>query len=138
MLEGEPEATYALVAQAVRDAGYGESTLLACRGQLSLDQAVVIAEQHRRSLELDDEVRITAGRGRILVEPSDMPVRVRLPNVPGGFDRRSPFDRRFGDRRQPAADEPVAAERRTGSDRRSGEDRRRPFAKPLGPARGEG
>ena len=135
MLEAEPEATYELVAQAVRDAGYGESTLLACRGSLTVDQAMVIAEQHRQALGLDDEVRITVGHGRIHVEPSDMPVRRRLPNVPGGFDRRSPFDRRFSERRRIAADEPVDAERRAGSDRRSGRDRRRPVVKPLGPAR---
>jgi len=137
MLEGEHEATYERVAQAVRDAGFGESTLLACRGPLGVDQAIVIAEQHRQALELDDEVRITAAYGRIHIEPSDVPVRRRLPSVPGGFDRRSAFDRRFGERRHPAADAPLDAERRHGGDRRSGNERRRPIVKPLGPGRGD-
>ena len=137
MLEGEGEATYESVAQAVRDAGYGESTLLACRGPLTVDQALVIAEQHRQALGLEAEIRISFGRGRIHIQPADMPVRRRQPNVPGGLDRRSVFDRRVEERRQPAADAPLHAERRTGGDRRSGTDRRRPVAKTLGPARGE-
>jgi hypothetical protein len=132
MLEGELEieATYESVAQAVRDAGYGESTLLACRGALGLDQAVTVAEQHRQALGLEEEVRITVGHGRMHVQPSDMPVRRRLPRVPGGLDRRSVFDRRIGERRAPAdgAATPllVHGERRSGTDRRSGADRRKP------------
>jgi hypothetical protein len=129
MLEGEPEleATYETVAQAVRDAGFGESTLLACRGALNVEQAMVLAEQHRQGLGLEDEVRISAGHGRIHVQPSDVPVRRRIPNVPGGHDRRSAFDRRIGERRKPGPGvPPPEGERRSGSDRRSGEDRRRP------------
>jgi hypothetical protein len=136
MLEEEREATYESVAQAVRDAAYGESTLLACRGQLTVDQAIVVAEQHRQALGLEAEIRISFGHGRIHVQPADMPVRRRMPNVPGGLDRRSVFDRRVGERRQPAADAPLSAERRTGRDRRSGADRRRPVVKAPGPARG--
>ena len=131
----EIEATYEDVAQAVRDAGYGESTLLACRGVLTLDQAVVIAEQHRQALGLEEEVRISIGHGRIHIQPADMPVRRRLPNVPGGLDRRSIFDRRIAERRQSAADAPLEGERRSGKDRRSGEDRRRPVPTVFGPVR---
>lgn len=137
MIEDEGEATYESVAQAVRDAGYGESTLLACRGALTVDQAIVVAEQHRQALGLEAEIRISFGHGRIHVQPADMPVRRRLPNVPGGLDRRSVFDRRMAERRQSAADAPLSAERRSGGDRRSGADRRRPAAKPPGPARSE-
>lgn len=131
----EIEATYEDVAQAVRDAGYGESTLLACRGVLTLDQAVVIAEQHRQALGLEEEVRISIGHGRIHIQPADMPVRRRLPNVPGGLDRRSIFDRRIAERRQATADAPLAGERRSGKDRRSGDDRRRPIPTVFGPVR---
>lgn len=128
MLEGqlEIEATYESVAQAVRDAAYGESTLLACRGSLTLAQAVATAEQHLHALELEDEVRITVGHGRVHVQPADMPARRRLPNVPGGLDRRSVFDRRVGERRRVVAAQLPHGERRSGEDRRTGNDRRRP------------
>jgi hypothetical protein len=128
MLESslEIEATYESVAQAVRDAAYGESTLLACSGALSAEQAAAVAEQHCHALELEDEVRVTVGHGRIHVQPADTPARRRLPNVPGGFDRRSAFDRRVGERRKLTAAQLPGGERRSGTDRRTGTDRRRP------------
>jgi hypothetical protein len=123
----EIEATQERVAQAVKDAGFGESTLLACRGELSVDQAAAIARRHRQGLWLEEEVRISVGHGRIYVRPSDVPARRRLPKVADGLDRRSVFDRRIGERRQPAdGTPPLEGERRSGRDRRSGHDRRRP------------
>ncbi|HEY8408253.1 MAG TPA: hypothetical protein VIK66_09760 [Gaiellaceae bacterium] len=128
MLESplEIEASYESVAQAVRDAAYGESTLLACRGALGVEQSVAVAEQHLHALELEDEVRISVGHGRIHVHPADTPARRRLPNVPGGLDRRSVFDRRVGERRKAVAAQLPHGERRSGTDRRTGSDRRRP------------
>ena len=128
----EAEATAERVARAVKNAAHGESTLLACRGSLTVAQTVAIAEQHRRLLALETEVRITIGHGRVHVQPAATPARRRLANLAGGIDRRSVFDRRVGERRTIALDDPIAlaalrehGERRSGCDRRSGSDRRR-------------
>lgn len=136
----EAEATAERIARAVDKAAHGESTLLACRGSLSVSRAVAIAEQHRRLVGLESEIRITAGHGRVHIHPASRPVRRRVLNRPGGFDRRSVFDRRVEERRKIAADDPIAVaairlngERRSGTDRRSGVDRRRgvPRQSPL-------
>lgn len=137
----ETEATAEGVAQAVKNAAHGESTLLACRGSLSAVQAVAIAEYHRRLLRLEKEIRISIGHGRVHVQPADTPARRRLVNVPGGFDRRSVFDRRVVERRKIPVGDPFAlaavrehGERRSGNDRRSGIDRRRASSR-QGPQR---
>jgi len=128
----EAEATAERVARAVRNAAHGESTLLACRGSLNVAQTVAIAEQHRRFLGLESEIRISIGHGRVHVQPAATPARRRLANLPGEYDRRSVFDRRVEERRKTALNDPIAleairehGERRSGRDRRSGIERRR-------------
>jgi hypothetical protein len=132
----EIEATREQIARAVTNAAHGESTLLACRGRLSVREAAALAEQQRLVWRLESAVRISAGHGRIHIQPRDVPTRRRILRVPGGLDRRSAFDRRVGERRALPAEDPVAlaaielhGERRTGTDRRSGGDRRRPSSR---------
>ena len=122
----EIKASYERVARAVKDAAYGESTLLACSGALGVAQAAAFAEQHCQALRLEDEVRISVGHGGIHVRPAATPARRRLPNVPGGLDRRWAFDRRVAERRKVVALQLLHGERRSGTERRSGNDRRRP------------
>lgn len=142
MLENELEieATREHIARAVRDAASGVSTLLACRGRLSVVDAVAFAQRHCLLGRLEDEVRVSSGRGRIHIQPRDAPRRRRIRGAPSGFDRRSVFDRRMGERRASTADDPAAlaaverhGERRCGEDRRSGTDRRRPSQIPRVP-----
>jgi hypothetical protein len=126
----DTEATYQRIAEAVKNAAFGETTILSSSTKLPVARALAFAEQQRLLNGLEQAVRLSAGHGRIHIEPRDKASR-RLSGAPREPDRRRVPDRRRGERRVRGPEDPierlvvgVVGERRTGGERRSGTDRR--------------
>lgn len=129
----ETEATYPRIAEAVKNAAFGETTILSSSAKLPVARALAFAEQQRLLTGLEEAVRLSVGHGRIHIEPRDKALR-RAPRV-AAEDRRRLSDRRRGERRLRGPDDPIellvvglVGERRSGGDRRSGADRRQATA----------
>jgi len=126
----ETEATYPRIVEAVKNAAFGETTILSSSTRLTVARALAFAEQQRLLTGLEQAVRLSVGHGRIHIEPRDK-ARRRVPRAAAVVDRRRDSDRRRGERRLRGPDDPierlvvsVLGERRAGGDRRSGADRR--------------